>query len=108
MGSSLSGEGCSPWSDAVNNLQLHRLDSTTWIIRNGLLDENDPHHVVACISDSASTSGVEVVWIEPTPLPVRSLTAETALHELRAWLNRSSGPDRPVPISHFAPPPGCG
>ena len=81
---------------------LRRVDTTTWIIRDAGLPANDPHHVIACVHDDGE-AGVEVVWIEPLPLPVRYAGPDDVLSDLYRWARHPQETHRPVPIPHIPP-----
>ena len=87
---------------SFDHCDLQRVDAISWIIRNRAAHPGDPDHIVAFVYEP-DERGVEVIWMTETPLPIRYLTPESALDDLRRWSNRTSQEGRPVPIPHLPP-----
>lgn len=83
--------------------ELQAVDETTWIIRDRAHIPRDPAHLVASLHHTEDDE-IEVIWMRPTPLPVRYASPTSVLDDLIHWSRRPSGGSRrPVPIPHFPP-----
>lgn len=89
---------------AAPRFVLIRLDDGGWVIQ----DRRPPHDGVRVAARIAITEEdeVHVVWLSPTPLPVRYARPEDVLVSLEMWQLRPHGSTKPIPIPHF-PPPSC-
>ncbi|MFE5409510.1 hypothetical protein [Microbacterium sp. NPDC056569] len=87
---------------STSELELHKVDAATWIIRNHGIPATDPAHVVACVTDRVA-SGVDVLWLVPTGLPTYFASASAVIDALRQRRSSNSRRTRPVPIPHLPP-----
>lgn len=83
-------------------LRLDAVGESAWLIRDPARAASDPRAVVGRIEQGEHD--VEVVWLQPTPLPTRYLSPEDALEDVTRLRAIRPAHRRPIPIPTFPPP----
>ena len=88
----------------MDPLTLRRVGTLDWVLQNRRFSSRDARHVVAALHEMDG-GDVEVLWLQPTPLPTRYPNVADATEDFRRWSNHRGGGTRPIPIPHFPPAP---
>ncbi|MDY0908855.1 hypothetical protein [Microbacterium sp. CFBP9034] len=83
-------------------LELRRVADHEWIVYDGAYPLDDSRSVVACLTDTEDDL-VDVVWLQPTPLPTVYLCAADVLEDVARHRGRARNHGRPDEIPHFPP-----
>jgi hypothetical protein len=85
------------------SLELHRIDSANWVIRDHAFPETDARNVIACVHE-AEEDELEVIWLGAgIPLPTRYRYGGDVLEDLERWRTLNCGAQRPTRIPHYRP-----
>ena len=83
---------------------LRRLSEQSWAIHDLTLAAPAAHPVAELRASADDDDTVVVMWLTPTPLPVRYVSAEETIADLVLWERRAQGVTKPIPIPHSPPP----
>ena len=83
---------------------LIRMDEQSWAIHDLTLSAPAAHPVAELHASGDDDDTIVVMWITPTPLPVRYARAEDTIADFVLWERRALGVTKPIPIPHRPPP----
>ncbi|MET0734257.1 MAG: hypothetical protein ABWY55_01230 [Microbacterium sp.] len=82
---------------------LVRVDQIDWVVQDRRFRLDDARHVVAS-AHATEDDAIDVVWIQPIPLPTRYARIDDLLDDLGRWWSMQSGrTTRPIPVPHVPP-----
>jgi len=83
----------------AEQLELHQITGTEWVILDRRYPAHDPRATVASILRAADGE-CEVTWLVDVALPTRYVCPANVVEDLRRSVTRRT---KPIPIPHFAP-----